>query len=229
MCSLQVDDHLSRILSGRRSRRLWCGFLRNGNPVVFDADLQLPDSDLVLLFMPGRKVFRIFEKNEIRPLLYASKIVEIVGEIKTDYCKWVNTEDGSAATRVALKELESALAAFPELLRNRHQDYLMGFAGLGCAELVEADSLPIGVCCGCGKRFPFHTRLRCSACQALICSCGACRCGSGSNMEVDDDVEFRPPVRASSDDEYYEIQKELEEYRFNFSRSEEEGWFYPDD
>ena len=167
----------------------WVGRIRTtGAIVVFDPALQLPDHSKIYVYSLHRALVRQFVAAELRA------IVETVHGSESDaaiheYYSWKakHADEFLHKETLRLAEEEQRLVAAEE--RTRAAEERIRAAHRQRLEALGIDPTSIDLhsvalrqhrttrCYACKCHLDSEVFLQCSACQWIICSCGACGCG----------------------------------------------------
>ena len=183
-----MNSHCVRIKEVEKTK-LWVGRIRTtGAIVVFDPTLQLPDHSKIYVYSLHRAVVRQFVAAELRA------IVETVHGSESDaaifeYYSWKakHADDflHKEPLRLAKEEqrlvaAEERTRAAEERIRAAHRQRLEAL-GIDLTSIdlhsVEPRQHRITHCYACKSHLDSEVFLQCSACQWIICNCGACGCG----------------------------------------------------
>jgi hypothetical protein len=162
--------------------KLWVGLLQ-GASVVFDPDLQLPESQCIALFQVLYSKIGLYARSYLRAVTKSMKPEHTNYEMAVQtYRTWRTSIDA-----VYLRKLHDNISAYDALFRRDiertkmlHSRYLHD-RGLGESQVTKprrGAQRRASICHSCGKNVSTVYHLCCTKCGWFICyDCGACGCG----------------------------------------------------
>lgn len=164
--------------------RFWVGTTEQGNTFVLDRSAQV-DGGVVYLFSRTRAEFRGYTECEVR-----DHLIRLRGSLAEDlikrYLEWREVNPGNpaklasqASTNRAKAERAGEQARIDKLVED-HRRHMRGVGReyQGYLPTTLAGGHRSTHCWNCKRGLDSGHNIACGACKWLICSCGACRCGS---------------------------------------------------
>ena len=161
---------------------LWVGRIRNTQAVVvFDPTLQLPNQPNIYVYSVHRGVLRQFNPAELRSIVQTVEGDDRESAVSA-YKLW-RTKNGESFLQNEPHRLEDErrrVDAAEERIRQAHRQKLIAL-GIDPASVKSVAVTPrahrVTHCYNCKQHLDNKIFLECSACNWIICSCGACGCG----------------------------------------------------
>jgi hypothetical protein len=162
-------------------KELWVGAL-NGMHVVYDPEIQIPESRWVLLFQVRRNGLIPYHKPHARSVLNSLSDPDTRVEILQAYEAWRRTATQSllddAANDVRRKDEHLKERLANALAMHRRSLEKVSIAYCGVTEPDGRGVIRNAVCRGCHRDIGTDAHLLCNGCGWILClSCGVCGCG----------------------------------------------------
>ena len=163
---------------------LWVGRIHNSHAVVvFDPTLQLPNHPQIYVYSVQRGVVRQFDPAELRAMVKTIQGVEREAAVSA-YHQW-RTQNGEHFLRNEPLRLEGEnrrVKTEEERIREAHRQKLIAL-GMDPTSVTNLAVAPrehrVTHCYSCKRSLDNRVFLECSACNWIICGCGACGCAYG--------------------------------------------------
>lgn len=160
----------------------WVGQIRSTEALlVYDPSLQLANHSQLFVYSLNLGAIRQFAPAELRAIVRTVHGAQRETAL-AEYYKW-KRENGEAfllREPLRLEEESRRVEAEAERIREAHRQRLISL-GIDPASItispVAPRSLRVTHCYACKRHLDNQTFLECSACNWIICNCGACGCG----------------------------------------------------
>lgn len=160
----------------------WAGkIVHTGAIIVYDPSAQLNTNENLYIYSVNRKVMRQFDRDELRSIAKSIHGQERI-EAFAIYAEWKKDNFESFLQTEPLRVIEESrrIEAEEENLKENHRKKLIEL-GFDPDEFTAKKVAPkrhrVTHCYNCKKGLDNKLFFECTACQWIICTCGACGCG----------------------------------------------------